>query len=387
MRRFALPIVAVSVCLAGSLASAEQAGSGDPAYSYYNDVAPVSAAKVDSTTASAQKIGNSVADKSFNYLDNGSCQATCGDCGCADECCCGCGWYGLAEAIFFSRVNRNSNQPVVILDQDENGNYPGPVVLTTGDLATANANTGLRLILGYRLGDCWAVEGTYYGIWNMNSSATAVGDNNLAIPGDLGLASIDFFNADRMVVTYNTRLNNAEINFVRENCCNDWAWLIGFRFLELDDVFNIASQRDIDTGISNYNIHANNDLYGPQIGARIVKRYCRWGWDATGKIGIFGNAASQTQFESDFPPGFFLRDPVTARGGQVACVADFNISGTYRLNETWGIRAGYNVLWIEGIATAPDQLDFTDTPTSGSNLVSVGGLFIHGASVGLEANW
>jgi hypothetical protein len=44
-------------------------------------------------------------------------------------------------------------------------------------------------------------------------------------------------------------------------------------------------------------------------------------------------------------------------------------------------------MWIEGVATAPDQLDFTDTSTSGSHVVSNGGLFLHGANVGLEARW
>jgi hypothetical protein len=373
--------VSASIFLVTSIAHAQQTANGL--------ATPTSAIDLETSAKSATNTTEKkIFDTSHDWLQESSnAQRSCDDCNCSNCCCCNCGWYGLAEAIFFSRVNRNSNQPVVILTQDENGDYPGPTVLTTGDLSTADANTGLRAILGYRCGDCSGIEATYFGIWNMDSSATVTGDDNLAIPGDLGLASIDFFNADRMIVTYDTRLNNAEINYVRENCCNDWAWLVGFRYLSLDEVFNIRSDRDIDTGISNYNIRTSNDLFGAQIGARIVRRHCRWGWDATGKIGIFGNAADQTQFVTDFPPGFFLRDPVSARGGQVACVADINISGTYRLNETWGIRAGYNVMWVEGVATALDQLDFTDTPTSGSNLISTGGLFLHGANVGLEANW
>lgn len=49
-----------------------------------------------------------------------------------------------------------------------------------------------------------------------------------------------------------------------------------------------------------------------------------------------------------------------------------------------GIRAGYNLIRLAGVALAPDQWDFTDTLTSGSQLVGGGGLFLHGANLGLE---
>jgi hypothetical protein len=53
----------------------------------------------------------------------------------------------------------------------------------------------------------------------------------------------------------------------------------------------------------------------------------------------------------------------------------------------WGIRAGYNLIWIDGLALAPNQFAFSDTTTSGSNLVSGGGIFMSGANLGLEARW
>jgi len=82
-----------------------------------------------------------------------------------------------------------------------------------------------------------------------------------------------------------------------------------------------------------------------------------------------------------------LRGRVTDRAGEVAMVADLNISAIYKLNCTWAIRAGYNLMWIEGIATAPDQLDFTDTAQSGTVIQTKGGEFFHGVNLGLEARW
>jgi hypothetical protein len=40
-------------------------------------------------------------------------------------------------------------------------------------------------------------------------------------------------------------------------------------------------------------------------------------------------------------------------------IADMNLSAIYRFNEVWGLRVGYNLLWLTGVALAPDQFDFT----------------------------
>jgi len=65
----------------------------------------------------------------------------------------------------------------------------------------------------------------------------------------------------------------------------------------------------------------------------------------------------------------------------VSCVT------TIPLTKFWSLRAGYNLMWIENVALAPDQLDFTFTPTSGTMLNDNGGVFLHGANVGLQAAW
>ena len=45
----------------------------------------------------------------------------------------------------------------------------------------------------------------------------------------------------------------------------------------------------------------------------------------------------------------------------------------------WWLRLGYNMIWLSGVALAPDQWDFTNTATSGTTLVGGGGVFLHGA--------
>ena len=113
----------------------------------------------------------------------------------------------------------------------------------------------------------------------------------------------------------------------------------------------------------------------------------RLGWEATGKAGIFGYDAEQEQSVIDFP-NFALRPTVSSNGSGVAFVGEANLSALYRLSNVWNLRAGYTALWIEGLALAPDQLDFDfASSTGGSRLHDDGGLFLHGVNVGLEARW
>jgi hypothetical protein len=291
-------------------------------------------------------------------------------------------WYGQLEALFLDRDNR-SDEVAVILVEDEASSFPGDTVLTTGD-ADFDWDFGLRAVLGWRKDECRAWEVGYFGIFDWSGSALAEGNNNLAIPGDLGLASLDFFAADVIRLDYDADLHSAEINYVLSYC--ELSLLAGFRYVSLDEEFNIQAT-DADTGTSDYNIRTTNDLYGVQIGARFERRSCRWGWHVTGKAGLFGNATEQTQFVTEFPPGFFLRSERSADGDSVAFVGEINLSVIYQLNCVWSLRGGYNLLWIEGVALAPDQLDFTDTATSGTELRDDGGLFAHGVNLGLEARW
>ena len=71
----------------------------------------------------------------------------------------------------------------------------------------------------------------------------------------------------------------------------------------------------------------------------------------------------------------------------VAFVGDLNFTVIWQFCELWGLRAGYNLIWLEGVALAPDQLDFSNTPDSGRKLDSDGGVFLHGVNLGLESRW
>jgi hypothetical protein len=331
----------------------------------------------------------------------------------------GSGIYAEADALFLGRDNQSHNQPVVIDLDSPSGQDP---ILTTHDFQFP-FEPALRARLGFPLNECLSFEVGYLGLFDARSGQTVTGDNNLAIPGDLGLASNVFFGADDMHLTYLSQLHSVELNCVKrcECCCcecsdrdgcgsngsgcngpgcngpgsygygtpvrRSWhEWFAGFRYLRLTEEFNIRST-DLQEGSGNYNIQTSNDLYGAQIGTRWGRSRGRFGWELTGKAGLFGNACHEQQYATDFPPPFMLRPLTRSSGGQCAFVGELGVALRYQLTRAWALRGGYDLMWIEGVALAPDQLDFTDTPSSGSRLVSGGGVFLHGASVGMEARW
>ncbi len=289
-------------------------------------------------------------------------------------------WLTFSADALFLHLDRGTRNavPVVIAE------FEAETRLTTHD-PTFNMQVGPRLAFNLWLDSQRSLETVYFGLHQWNSSREVADDNNLSLPGDLPLATQDFFMADRMRLDYRSEIHNAEVNYWHRIGCSRVHVLAGFRYFNLDERFNINSQ-DGDTGTSDYRINARNHLYGGQLGAR---------WEATmgqldlnffGKAGIYGNSAGQNTFMGDLDNTFVLRDFDTT-GSRTAFIGELGFNATWKFTERLAARAGYQLMWIEGVARAADQLDFTDTQLSGSALVFDQGAFLHGAHVGLEARW
>jgi len=310
----------------------------------------------------------------------------CGAC-CCGTCCnlCPC-HYAWAEGLILGRNNRGADRPLV-LNLNTND-----VLLSVGDLDFDWAG-GVRAGYGVRLWDCWSVEFGYLGVFDQTASALIVLEDSLTLPDDLGLQVNNFFGADSVSAVYGSEIHSAEVNLVHCCCwcdcggiCSSIEWLGGFRFIDLEEDFTLSAF-DSAEGTTDYSVRTRNHLYGGQLGARFRRSYGEWSWEATGKSGLYGNDMEQIQDPIIDFPGFVFRDAQGSHGSDVAFVGDLNLTGIYQLNQVWGLRTGYNLIWIEGVALAPDQLDFTNTPTSGQTLVGGGGVFLHGVSAGLEARW
>lgn len=185
--------------------------------------------------------------------------------------------------------------------------------------------------------------------------------------------------------TYGSELHSAEINF-RRNATQWLTLLAGFRYLSFHEDFHLGA--DVGGGIPPVSIVMNtqNRLYGAQIGAdAILLEFNRFQIESAIKTGVYGNAAGNSVVESIAGIGNII--DASGSRAHTAFVGDLNFTGVYQLNNAWSVRAGYQLLWLSGVALVADQppgIDFN----SGTDVVDTSGsAFFHGVLVGLERSW
>lgn len=237
-----------------------------------------------------------------------------------------------------------------------------------------------RISFGRDIGENFFVEAVYFGSSGFAGSATTVGANDLSLPGAVALPTLDFFDADSMTLTTTAEMHNAELN-IKVGDPTDYQLLGGFRYFRFDEYMNVQST-DSDSGTSDYRVNATSNLFGFQVGGEKVFSWRQWLLRGTGKAGIFGGDIQQSTFLGDFNNTAVLRNSKT--GGQdVAFLGEIGTSLGYALTNKVSLGGGYGLLWVEGIARAGEQLDFTDRLTSGTALREHGGAFMHGATISL----
>jgi hypothetical protein len=322
-------------------------------------------------------------------------------CGCLGPLCrcnpCPC-FYLDVEALFMLREPLFNHQPIVV---DPN---TGRTFLSTSNLDYA-FDPGLEVTVGMRICGGLALELSYFGLFGGNASAVAEKPDPtafLTLGGNL-VGNV-FVDMNRVQVTDTTWVQGIELNLpCCCGCCNDchdacgcgelrcqsFEWFGGFRYLVLGDDLTIAAERIVSGAVEegSYDIRTVNQLFGVQLGGRWRRTGGRYGWEATVKAGIFANDAEQTQTVIDFP-NFALRPTESSSAVGVAFVGELNLSALYRLTDAWNLKAGYTLMSIEGLALAPDQLDFNfGASPSGNGVHDGGGMIFQGVNIGVEARW
>jgi len=185
---------------------------------------------------------------------------------------------------------------------------------------------------------------------------------------------------------YSLSLLNTELN-MRRRVANNWTFIGGLRYLQLNEQLNSQlTNGPVPGDDHHYNVAALNDLFGVQAGLMYdVCSSCDCCVQLYGKAGIYANHAAQHTSLNCFcaPLMTFSANGSTT---QAASVGDFGITGSKRIWKNLALRGGYQVLILDGVATAPGQFPVT-------NLVSQSGLgnnntvLFHGATIGLELTY
>jgi hypothetical protein len=296
--------------------------------------------------------------------------------------------YAFFDVLAFQRDNGATQRPLV------NDVNTGDALLSTGDLAASTA-IGSRFFLGERSGDGWGREAGYFGVYGMTAVDQVAGDANLVIAGPISQQVLPFSDGDTVRSTWVSSVNSVEFNAFRSRVDGDnfFDLLAGFRYLSLEEqagmAFTCCSAGPTGPLTSNYNVQSSNNLFGGQVGARGRRSWERWAVEGWAKAGVFGNAETQSQGALVDPGGVstVVRTARSSQASETAFVGDLNATLVYGLTSVWGVRLGYNLIWIEGVALAPDQWDFSTNDNAGTSLAGGGGMFLSGANLGLEARW
>ena len=204
-----------------------------------------------------------------------------------------------------------------------------------------------------------------------------------------------------------TNLYSAEAN-LRVDASDRVTVLAGFRWLQLNDnlrgiltpaartapkwkttcpfcnLFQVTPDGPIGTLPPFWNTGTTNNLYGAQIGVDgKMLEFGRISLDGRMTIGLFDNSAAQSTGVSIEK----VLHPTRATANGAAFVSDASLTLKYRIMQGLSLKAGYEVLWLVGVALAPGQIEETDAARSdvrarginrGSNVL------FQGATFGLE---
>ena len=298
--------------------------------------------------------------------------------------------YAIFDVLFLQRNNQAGNQPLVFNTDS------GATVMTVQDLQPSVA-TGARVFYGELFTDTLGWEVGYTGIYGMFGSTTVTSAANLDLPPPVGLDINNFSDADQVRATYWSTLNLAEFNLFRYDCCSECGprcrrschcinWLGGFVWAGLNEQASLNAICCSPPEPASYTVRTSTNYFGGQVGMRGRREWNRWAVEGWWKTALCGTSAYQS---ADPIVGTIsgLRPAVSSSATGVGFIGSINATLIYRLTETWGLRAGYNLYWLTNAALAPSQWDFATAAGAGTAINDNGGLFLHGANLGVEARW
>jgi hypothetical protein len=328
--------------------------------------------------ASAQPSDTTVSDSGCTCGGDTCCDSECG----SNECCgCNCDCDPLltfrADALFLHRSTPRS--AVLVTDSYT----PGGTVLLDANQFDFDTQTGWDIYLARdRVFGDWGIEANYFSVdgWNASTEpVTSPGGAVVQFVTPLGNTQVPA----TLSASYASQLYSVEINARRPLL--DWlTLLLGYRFLELDES-GLSIAQDVGPGLNlaTYSIKSQNSLSGFQVGLDSqIPVGQRLTLQGIGKVGIYGNRASNNIYiyQSDSPETFGSETML----GHTAFVGELDFAATYAVTDQLSVRGGYQLLWLEGVALASNQVAVSDPDHGISGIHSTGGVFYNGAFVGLE---
>jgi hypothetical protein len=311
--------------------------------------------------------------------------------------------YFLFDVLLLQRDNGTNGQPLV------EANSAGPLAGQTLISSTSpqfSTSPGIRTFFGRHGPDNIGWEVGYVGVYGMFGDAEAGGVDLLRVTPPLGDSVPGWQSADYARATYASNFDMVQANVFRYDCCREqdrrspypWRrtpschcidWMAGVVWAGLEETaaLNVLCCQGEET--TAYRNGTSSQMFGGLVGVRGRREWQDWAFEGWVKTGLTGNQLSSwaDPITSSLAPGVEFRSARTNSTTSAGFIGDINMTAVYQLNDTWGLRMGYNLIWLSGVALAGNQYDFSDTIDSGRTLYGAGSVFFQGGSLGLEARW
>lgn len=183
--------------------------------------------------------------------------------------------------------------------------------------------------------------------------------------------------------TLSSDLVSFELDYVWQ--C-DWAspvrWLFGFRTVELDELLSTyVLDPASGTATAQHAVGTQNRLYGFQAGTDFDICYTnRMSLSGLFAAGVYGNTARHESFVID---NSAATQYMTDRSCTASFVGETGLGAKYLFTPGITLRADYRVLWVTGLALAPEQVGVTTFPI-GTGIDDDGTAFYHGFFLGVD---
>jgi hypothetical protein len=179
---------------------------------------------------------------------------------------------------------------------------------------------------------------------------------------------------------YESRLNGGEINFWRPlgwRCCGvSGAFMFGTRYLNLKEEFTFLDTAPLTTDVL---FETDNHIVAAQLGWVLngeLGHGCSVRWD--GKAAAGANLVFRDVVQTLPQPG--ITDD--QEDSDVAFIGDTSVVVSYQICSCVSVYAGYYLMWVDGLALAPEQFEVPFDPTD--EIDHNGFVFFQGGIAGIE---
>ncbi|MHB1037022.1 MAG: BBP7 family outer membrane beta-barrel protein [Pirellulales bacterium] len=310
-------------------------------------------------------------------------------------------WYGTMEG---AAIRRNPTEAVDFASLGPG--VPVDVILSTRQFDYDLGASG-HFMIGRTLGECFQIEGEYLGVVQEQDSA-AVRDTSPNELGGLGnlfspfggfgvnpVVGLDYNNFAE--IRYVSALHSAEVNVRRKIPLAPSrlavSALVGIRYIGLPEDFEYLTISALPTpggAVNAVHVTTNNEMIGPQIGAR-TEWYLenRWWLNFEIKGAVLNNRAKQTTVYTNIVDGVGHEYTFSDRESHTAFAGDLSLKFVYRWTPNISTHLGYQAMFLQDLALAPNNFNrnvniLTQGP---AELNHDSASIYHGPFAGIDFGW